>query len=46
MGTLTKIKFLDHETHDLSSTKIILFYSFHQVHKITIAHVIMNIEPS
>ena len=46
MGTLTKIKFLDHETHDSSTYKIIVFFSFHQLHKITITHVIMKTEPS
>ena len=46
MGTLTKIKFLDHKTHDSSTTKIILFSSLHQLHKIIITHVIMKTKPS
>ena len=46
MGTLTKLKLLDHETNDSSITKIILFSSLHQLHKIVFTHVIMKIEPS
>lgn len=46
MGTLTKIKCLDHETHDSGITKIILFSSLHPLHKITITHIIIKIEPS
>ena len=46
MGTLTKIKFLDHETHESSATKVILFSSFHQLHEIIFTHVIMKIKPS
>jgi len=36
MGTLTKISFCDHKTHDSGITKISLFASLHKLHKITI----------
>lgn len=46
MGVILKIKFLAHETHETSITIIILFSSLHELHKITIMHVIMKIKPS
>jgi len=43
---LLKRKFLAHETHETNIEIIILFSSLHQLHKITITHVIMNTNPS